>query len=133
MSPPRLDSILGNTFEHFFRAVITIIFDISWASIICFEILVLFASAFYHSNIRILELLNKIISKFFVAPSIHGVHHHVIDCDTNSNYSTIFSVWDKVFSTGNSLRLTAVDIISIGGEKDQPLLKLLIRPFSSRP
>ena len=129
MSPPRLDSILGNTFEHFFRAVITIIFDISWDSIIYFKIHVLFASAFNHSNIRMLELLNKIISKFFVTPSIHGVHHHVIDGDTNSNYSTIFSVWDKVFSTGNSLRLTAVDIISIGGEKDQPLLKLLIRPF----
>ncbi|MFL2934242.1 MAG: sterol desaturase family protein [Thalassobaculaceae bacterium] len=116
----------------FFRAVIIIIFDISWVSIICFEIFVLFAPVFQHSNIRIPELPNKIISKFSAVPSVHGIHHHAIDRDTNSNYSTIFSVWDKIFTTGRSLRLTAVGIISIAGKKDQPLLQLLIRPFSSK-
>lgn len=72
----------------FFRAII-IIFDISWISIICFEILVLFASAFHHSNIHIPTFLDKLISKFFVTPSIHGIHHHAKERDTNSNYSHI--------------------------------------------
>ena len=75
----------------FFRAIIIIIFDISWMSIICFEILVLFSSAFHHSNIRIPEFLDKIVSKRFITSSIHGIHHHAIDRDTNSNYSTIFN------------------------------------------
>ena len=113
----------------FFRAIIIIIFDISWMSIICFEILVLFSSAFHHSNIRIPEFLDKIVSKFFVTPSIHGIHHHAIDRDTNSNYSTILSVWDRIFTTRNLLKLTAVNTIGIEGEKDQSLIQLLIRPF----
>ena len=98
-------------------------------SIICFEILVLFSSAFHHSNIRIPEFLDKIISKFFVTPSIHGIHHHAIDHDTNSNYSTIFSVWDRIFTTRNSLKLKAINTIGVEGEKDQSFIQLLTRPF----
>ena len=116
----------------FFRAIIIIIFDISWISIICFEILVLFASAFHHSNIRIPTFLDKLVSKFFVMPSIHGIHHHAKERDTNCNYSTIFSVWDIVFTTRNSLKLTTVNNIGIEGEKDQSLIHLLIRPFFLR-
>ena len=71
----------------FFRAIIIIIFDISWISIICFEILVLFASAFHHSNIHIPMFLDNLVSKFFITPSIHGMHHHAKERDTNSNYS----------------------------------------------
>ena len=36
----------------FFRAIIIIIFDIAWVSIICFELLVLFASAFRNCQIK---------------------------------------------------------------------------------
>ena len=105
----------------FFRAII-IIFDISWISITCFENLVLFASAFHHSNIHIPMFLDNLVSKFFVTPSIHGIHHHAKERDTNSNYSTIFSVWDIIFTTRNSLKLTTVNNIGIEGEKDQSLI-----------
>ena len=115
----------------FFRAII-IIFDISWISIICFEILVLFALAFHHSNIRIPTFLDKLVSKFFVTPSIHGIHHHAKEHDTNSNYLTILNVWDRILTTRNSLKLTAVNNIGIEGEKDQSLIHLLIRPFFLR-
>ena len=116
----------------FFRAIIIIIIDISWMSVICFEILVLFSSAFHHSNIRIPKFLDKLVSKVFVTPSIHGIHHHAKERDTNSNYSTIFSVWDRIFTARNSLKLTAFNNIGIEGEKDQPLIHLLIRPFFLR-
>ena len=100
----------------FFRAITIIIFDISWVSILCFAILVP-------------ESLDEIVSKFFVKPSIHGIHHHAIDRDTNCNYSTIFSVWNRIFTTRNLLKLEAVNTLAIEGEKDQSLVQLLIRPF----
>ena len=94
-----------------------------------FEILVLLASAFHHSNIQLASLFDKILSRIFVTPSIHGVHHHAVEVDTNSNYSTILSIWDKIFNTAKPIRKQAKCFIGVEGEKDETLIRLLIKPF----
>jgi len=35
----------------------------------------------------------------FVPPSMHRIHHSVIINERNSNYGTIFSIWDRFFGT----------------------------------
>ena len=94
-----------------------------------FEILVLLASAFYHSNIQLAPLFGTILSRIFVTPSIYGVHHHEVEVDTNSNYSTILSIWDKVFNTAKPNSKQAKCFIGVEGEKNESLKRLVIKPF----
>ena len=35
----------------------------------------------------------------FVTPNMHKVHHSLDITESNSNYSNIFSVWDRIFGT----------------------------------
>ena len=52
-----------------------------------------------HANIRVPEWLDRPISWIFVSPNMHKVHHHYIRPYTDTNYSNIFSIWDRLFGT----------------------------------
>jgi sterol desaturase/sphingolipid hydroxylase (fatty acid hydroxylase superfamily) len=54
---------------------------------------------FNHANIIVPEWLDRPISWIFVSPNMHKVHHHYKRPYTDSNYSNIFSLWDRIFGT----------------------------------
>jgi sterol desaturase/sphingolipid hydroxylase (fatty acid hydroxylase superfamily) len=54
---------------------------------------------FNHANIIVPEWIDRPISWIFVSPNMHKVHHHYMRPFTDSNYSNIFSLWDRVFGT----------------------------------
>ncbi|ULQ51676.1 sterol desaturase family protein [Flavihumibacter fluvii] len=54
---------------------------------------------FNHANIRVPLLVDKPISWIFVSPNMHKAHHHFQRPLTDSNYSNIFSLWDRFFGT----------------------------------
>lgn len=54
---------------------------------------------FNHANIRVPLWLDKPISWIFVSPNMHKVHHHFMRPYTDTNYSNIFSLWDRIFGT----------------------------------
>lgn len=54
---------------------------------------------FNHANIMMPEWLDKPISWIFVSPNMHKIHHHFQRPYTDSNYSNIFSLWDRLFGT----------------------------------
>ncbi len=54
---------------------------------------------FNHANIIVPEWLDRPISWIFVSPNMHKVHHHYMRPYTDSNYSNIFSLWDRIFGT----------------------------------
>ena len=58
-----------------------------------------FFTHFNHANIRVPPAIDKPISWIFVSPNMHKVHHHYKRPYTNSNYSNIFSLWDRMFGT----------------------------------
>ena len=84
---------------------------------------------FHHSNLRIPTVIESRLSKVIVTPSLHWVHHHAVRKDTDSNYSTIFSFWDRLFSTRSKTERTPDMDIGVEGEGEQRLLKLFILPF----
>ena len=91
--------------------------------------LVLISSGFHHSNIRISEKWDDWFSILIVTPSIHGTHHHAIQKDTDSNYSTILSCWDVIFRSRNRKRRTANSAIGVENKNGTGVSGLLIRPF----
>jgi sterol desaturase/sphingolipid hydroxylase (fatty acid hydroxylase superfamily) len=52
-----------------------------------------------HANIRISEKLDRWLRVLVVTPNMHKVHHSRRQQETDSNYSNIFSLWDRVFGT----------------------------------
>jgi sterol desaturase/sphingolipid hydroxylase (fatty acid hydroxylase superfamily) len=111
------------------RAVVIILLGIPLFTVVVFETLVTAAAIFHHSNIKLPTHLETILSFIIVTPSIHWVHHHALQRDTDSNYSTILSVWDRLFGSVALGQREQDMMIGVQGVKEQNLLRLILRPF----
>ena len=98
-------------------------------SVIAAETMVLGAAIFHHSNARLPARLERALSRVVITPSLHWVHHHAVRRDTDSNYGTLFSFWDRLFGSHNRMERRLDMTIGIEGEQDVRLLSLLVRPF----
>lgn len=54
---------------------------------------------FHHSNVRLPIELERKISRFFVTPRIHGIHHSIVKNEIDSNWSSGLTVWDFLHGT----------------------------------
>lgn len=102
--------------------------------VVLFETLVVFSAQFHHSSLVVPAGFEKMYWVFFVPPSMHRIHHSVVIKERNSNYGTIFSIWDRAFGTlvsgVNQDRIR----IGIGGYHRPEKLNLhhlLIMPFTA--
>jgi sterol desaturase/sphingolipid hydroxylase (fatty acid hydroxylase superfamily) len=98
-------------------------------SVVVFEALVLGAAIFHHSNLALPPRLEATLSQFVVTPSIHWVHHHRIRRDTDSNYSTVLSLWDRLFASRSPRPRVAGMPIGVEGRDELALPQLLVAPF----
>jgi sterol desaturase/sphingolipid hydroxylase (fatty acid hydroxylase superfamily) len=112
------------------RAAVIYVLGVPLASVIIFETLLAFVTIFHHSNVRLPAWLETNLSRLIVTPSIHWVHHHAIRADTDSNYATLLSMWDRIFRSRSITKRTPEMPIGVEGAKDKALLRLLGRPFS---
>lgn len=114
------------------RMVPIILFAIPFTHVVVYETLLLAGAIFHHSNMRLPPRIEAALSRVFVTPSIHWVHHHANWADTNSNYAGVFSLWDPLFGTRSKTRRTREMRIGVEGLEDRSLLRLLIAPFAGR-
>ena len=111
------------------RAGVIMLLAIPLSSVLAFEALVLMAAIFHHSNVRLPACFERALSLVVVTPSIHWVHHHRTRSDTDSNYSTILSLWDRLFAS-RSPHARAPDMpIGVEGREELPVLGLVAAPF----
>jgi len=52
-----------------------------------------------HANIRLNERVDGLLRSFLVTPNMHKAHHSRIQRETDTNYSNIFSFWDRLCGT----------------------------------
>lgn len=69
----------------------------SW-QLVLYGILVFLSTQLHHANIS-LGRADRFYRWLFVSPDMHKIHHSRIPQETNSNYSTIFSLWDRLART----------------------------------
>jgi sterol desaturase/sphingolipid hydroxylase (fatty acid hydroxylase superfamily) len=53
----------------------------------------------HHANIALPPWLDRALRALVVTPFMHKVHHSRWQPETDSNYSSLFSFWDRVFGT----------------------------------
>ncbi len=114
-----------------FRAGLIILLGLPIASVLVFEILVLLAAIFHHSNLRLAAGLERALARLVITPGLHWVHHHAVRRDTDSNYGTIFSFWDRLFGTRSPTPRRLDMTIGVERRVEQGLPQLLLRPFRS--
>jgi sterol desaturase/sphingolipid hydroxylase (fatty acid hydroxylase superfamily) len=85
----------------FFRGFAVFIIGASPVLVLAYEIFFEAATQFHHSNWRLPFRFEKFLNKIVVTPRMHGIHHSVIRDETDSNYSVIFSFWDRIHRTIN--------------------------------
>lgn len=70
---------------------------VSLSAILVYGFIFLPVVIFHHSNLKIPATVDLLIRRFIVSPHMHRIHHSVIKSETNSNYSSVLPVWDKLF------------------------------------
>lgn len=116
-------------FATFVRAFVIIVFAVPFSTVVLFEILLQGFTLFHHSNIALPARFESALSRIIITPSLHWVHHHAIRQDTDSNYGTIFSFWDRVFRSKSKTKRFEGMKIGVQAKGDTAFLKLLVRPF----
>jgi sterol desaturase/sphingolipid hydroxylase (fatty acid hydroxylase superfamily) len=111
------------------RAGVILLLGFPFASVLVFEVLVLAAAIFHHSNLRLPAGFERALARVVITPSIHWVHHHRRRADTDSNYGTIFSFWDPLFGSRSRKQREFAMPIGTEGRAEEPLSQLLLHPF----
>lgn len=114
------------------RAVFIITFDIPIESVLIFEIQVVLAAIFNHSNVKLPARLETAIGWVLVTPAIHWIHHHALRKDTDSNYGNLLSIWDRLFGSFSKTKRWADMPIGVEREPEKAPWRLFYRPFEPR-
>jgi len=63
------------------------------------QIVFLAISFIEHGNLRIPAGLDRLVRLVFVTPDMHRIHHSQAAGESQSNFSNLFSWWDRLFGT----------------------------------
>ncbi|CAN5640609.1 sterol desaturase family protein [soil metagenome] len=117
----------------FFRGAVTLLSGASPVLVLVYEIIFEAATQFHHSNWKLPLAFERILNKLIVTPRMHGIHHSVVKQEADSNYSVIFSFWDRLHRTDRLNTLGDEVIIGVPSYNKQEELSigfLLKLPFT---
>lgn len=117
----------------FFRGAAVVLIGASPLLILIYEIVFEAATQFHHSNTKLPFRFEKILNYVVVTPRMHGIHHSMIKKEADSNYSVIFSFWDRLHKTVR-LNIKQNEIVTgvphYADEKELNIGNLLKMPFT---
>ncbi len=100
--------------------------------LVLYETLLFVVVQFHHANIGVSPALDRILRVVIPSPFMHKVHHSTKAGEYNSNYTSLFSVWDRLF--GSFVLRADPENIEFGlpyskDPKTQRIVSLLRRPL----
>jgi sterol desaturase/sphingolipid hydroxylase (fatty acid hydroxylase superfamily) len=122
--------MIGSVFS---RGAVVFLSGVSPVSVLIYEIIFEAATQFHHTNVKLPLRLEKILCLFFVTPRLHGIHHSVNKQEAGSNFSVIFSFWDrlhKTFRTTTNEETIKTGVPSYSNQKDMTITFLLKLPYT---
>jgi sterol desaturase/sphingolipid hydroxylase (fatty acid hydroxylase superfamily) len=90
---------------------------------------------FHHSNVRLPLRAERALNLLVVTPRMHGIHHSTVKEETDSNWSSGLSIWDRLHGT---LRLNVPQAeITIGvpayrEPEEAGLAEIIAMPFGEQ-
>ena len=103
------------------------------AAVLVFEALLNATALFNHSNVRIVQSIDRVLRLFMVTPDMHRVHHSIHPHETNSNFGFNLPWWDRLFGTYRPQPQDGHEAMTIGIEqfrnpRDLWIDRMLIQP-----
>jgi sterol desaturase/sphingolipid hydroxylase (fatty acid hydroxylase superfamily) len=120
------------------KLAVVVVFGVSAASLLIFEVLLNATSMFNHANLSLPRELDRVFRWAVVTPDMHRVHHSIVPEETNSNFGFNLPWWDRLFGTYRAQPLAGHDAMTIGLDvfRDPRQLRLdrmLVQPFMGSP
>jgi len=81
------------------RAAQILVIGVSPASLKAWQMFLFPSVLFHHSNLNLPENVDRCLRNFIVTPRLHGIHHSTIRAETDSNWSSGLTLWDKLHGT----------------------------------
>lgn len=112
---------------------LAVLLGVSSIHVTLYNLVLVPASLFHHANIRLDPRVDRLLRVVIVTPRMHWLHHSRWQPETNSNYSAVLSVWDRLFGTMRSRRraeTVCVGLDGYGPEEIETLRGIMATPFS---
>jgi sterol desaturase/sphingolipid hydroxylase (fatty acid hydroxylase superfamily) len=81
------------------RLPVIAVLGVSFGQLVLFETILNLSTLFHHSNLDLPRSWDRGLSILMVTPDMHRVHHSVVREETNSNFTSLLSFWDRLFGT----------------------------------
>ena len=113
--------------------IIAVLFGLDIVSMNIFLLLLLPVQFIQHTSIEYPSWVDRMFGWLLMMPNYHKVHHEQDQFYTDSNYGTLFIIWDRFFGT---YRIKPVEEINYGlrefeGDRKQSFWYLIKSPFIS--
>ena len=113
-----------------FKTILILFLGAPISVFIFYEILLSACNQFHHSNIKLSDNLDQILSKFIVTPKYHTNHHTVMKDSRNANYSSILTIWDSIFFTYKDAKIEDRQYLGLDDRsKEFGLIQYIRHPF----
>ena len=116
----------------FWQLAAIVVFGIPLWVVVVYLILSGLNAELEHANIRLNLRVDRLLRLLVVTPNMHKVHHSRDQRETDSNYSNIFSLWDRLFGTYTrsiDFRILNYGLDGFDVKQRQTLRGLLKMPF----
>ncbi len=116
----------------FFRVPVIVLLGMSIAQLVFYETLLNLSTLFHHSNLAVPEKWDRVLRTIMVTPNMHRVHHSMERFETDSNFTSLLSFWDRLFRTFRTRKDThtiTIGLPSFRESKYQRLWGFLITPL----
>jgi sterol desaturase/sphingolipid hydroxylase (fatty acid hydroxylase superfamily) len=84
------------------------------AAVLVFEVLLNATAMFNHANLKLPELVDRVLRRFVVTPDMHRVHHSMEVAEANSNFGFNLPWWDRLFGTYRAQTRLPQESMAIG-------------------
>jgi sterol desaturase/sphingolipid hydroxylase (fatty acid hydroxylase superfamily) len=105
-SDPQMDVTTANRFHaveillsSVSRVILIPLLGFTFAEVVVYETLLQFFVQLQHANLGLPAPVERLLRLLFVTPLLHKVHHSRFQPETDSNYASLFSFWDRLFGT----------------------------------
>ena len=85
--------------SFFARLAVLPLLGLTLPELLLYETMSLPVILFHHSNLRISNRADRCLRWLIVTPRMHYVHHSRWQPETDSNYTSLLSIWDRLFGS----------------------------------
>lgn len=120
-------------FSSLFRIPLIILFGVYLWELVLYETVMFAVVQFHHANVHLPGKLDRIMRVIIVTPAMHRVHHSRWQPETDSNYSSLFSFWDRVartFRLNPEPKNIRPGLEEFDRDEDQTVKGLMITPMA---